>query len=150
MQRFFRLFLLGSFFKLWAFATESQFDDIILHAWWQVFGAWFDNPLHITPFWSNKSPCNLKLFIVFNLNLKTTRVLHSFQLITLIATHLTRIVVVVLLLLLQTTCLITVRLLLIIQRHWFLLFLDSDLCWLASIIRIKRLILTYTLFISRS
>ena len=73
MQWLIRLFLVGTLLEARAFATESEFHDV-LNGTRTVFRAEFDDLLHVAAFRSDESSAHLELLVVFNLDVETARV----------------------------------------------------------------------------
>ena len=73
MERLFGLLLLGSLLEAGALATESQLDN--LHSLWHVLAAVRNNSLHVAAFRTDQSTSDLKLALVWDLNIITASVL---------------------------------------------------------------------------
>jgi hypothetical protein len=78
MQGFVRLFLSRTFLEARTLASESQLYNFLELVVVSSFAAYLDNSFHITTFSADKSPCNLKFFIIIYLNIKPTCVFNIF------------------------------------------------------------------------
>lgn len=75
VQGLFRLFLTGALFEPASFATQSKLDNIVGHTLRRIFGADFDDPLHVAPLGSDETSSDLEVLFVVDLNIKTTCIL---------------------------------------------------------------------------
>ena len=73
MERFFRFFLLWTFFESWALASKSQFDDFLRLR--HVLAALLDDPFHVAAFCTNQTSSHLELFVVRDLNVVSASIL---------------------------------------------------------------------------
>ena len=66
MEWFFGLLLLWSFFEARSLSSQSQFDN--LSAWWHILTALSDNTLHVASFRADQTASNLKLLLIWDLD----------------------------------------------------------------------------------
>lgn len=81
VQRLIRLLLSWSFLETGTFPSESQFDNFLELVIAATLAADLYDSLHVATFGSNKPPCHLEFFIIFNLDIETASVLNVFILI---------------------------------------------------------------------
>lgn len=75
MQWLVRLFLSWSFFESGAFASESEFNDLLELVVAGSFAADFDDALHVASFGSDESAGHLEFLVILNLDVESASVL---------------------------------------------------------------------------
>lgn len=76
VQRFVALLLSRTLLEAAAFASQSQFYDLLLVIKARAFAADLNDALHVTALGSNEPPGNLELFVVVDLYVESTSILY--------------------------------------------------------------------------